>query len=75
VSSINRLTLDCYTVTVQARASGHWSHLDPQGFRLAQSMGAQDQLLYKVAHKQQHPFQGVYPGEEMNSHEQGRGPV
>lgn len=34
-------------------------------------MGAQDHLLYKVAHKKQHPFQGVYPGEEMNSHEQG----
>lgn len=58
---------------MQARASGHWSHLGPQGFSLAQPLRAQDQLLYKVADKQQHPFQGVYPGEEMNRHEQDRG--
>lgn len=38
-------------------------------------MGTQAQLLYKMANKQQHPFQGVHPGEEMNSHEQGRGPI
>lgn len=69
------LTLDWSTVTVQARVCGHWSHLGPQGFSLGQPLRAQEQLVCKMAHKQQHPFQGVYSGEEMDKYEQGRGPV
>lgn len=74
-ANVIKLTLAWSTVTAQAKASGHWSHLGPQGFSLTQPTGARNQLLDKVAHKQQHPSQGMYPGEEMDRYKQGSGPV